>query len=128
MVMGFLTICSGVVLLQLSKSAKDVPDAAVFKGDLDQIREVSQQEASEIDPKADAIRGTAAIIRRISVSRQKMEQEEAKRFFKEKQEDQLSQPADNEIIEWDGLRRRKTVIGDHPTMTPRSELLIRLWA
>ncbi|KAF5016502.1 hypothetical protein F66182_11799, partial [Fusarium sp. NRRL 66182] len=86
MVMGFLTICSGVVLLQLSKSAKDVPDAAVFKGDLDQIREVSQQEASEIDPKADAIRGTAAIIRRISVSRQKMEQEEAKRFFKEKQE------------------------------------------
>ncbi|GAM35602.1 hypothetical protein TCE0_017f04056 [Talaromyces pinophilus] len=125
MVMGFLTICSGVVLLQLSKSAKDVPDAAVFKGDLDQIREVSEQEASEIEPKADAIRGTAAIIRRISVSRQKMEEEEAKRFFKEKQEDQLSQPADNEIIEWDGLRRRKTVIGDHPTMTPRSGRSVR---
>jgi hypothetical protein len=125
MVMGFLTICSGVVLLQLSKSAKDVPDAAVFKGDLDQIREVSQQEASEIEPKADAIRGAAAIIRRISVSRQKMEEEEAKRFFKEKQEDQLSQPGDNEIIEWDGLRRRKTVIGDHPTMTPRSSRSVR---
>lgn len=125
MVMGFLTICSGVVLLQLSKSAKDVPDAAVFKGDLDQIREVSEQEASEIEPKADAIRGTAAIIRRISVSRQKMEEEEAKRFFKEKQEDQLSQPGDNEIIEWDGLRRRKTVIGDHPTMTPRSGRSVR---
>uniref|UniRef100_A0A093V4J9 Magnesium transporter NIPA2 n=1 Tax=Talaromyces marneffei PM1 TaxID=1077442 RepID=A0A093V4J9_TALMA len=125
MVMGFLTICSGVVLLQLSKSAKDVPDAAVFKGDLDQIREVSEQEASEIEPKADAIRGAAAIIRRISVSRQKMEEEEAKRFFREKQEDQLSQPGDNEIIEWDGLRRRKTVIGDHPIMTPRSSRSVR---
>lgn len=102
-----------------------MPDAAVFKGDLDQIREVGQQEASEIEPKADAIRGTAAIIRRISVSRQKMEEEEAKRFFKEKQEDQLSQPGDNEIIEWDGLRRRKTVIGDHPTMTPRSARSVR---
>lgn len=124
-VMGFLTICSGVVLLQLSKSAKDVPDAAVFKGDLDQIREVGEQEASEIEPKADAIRGAAAIIRRISVSRQKMEEEEAKRFFKEKQEDQMSQPGDNEVIEWDGLRRRKTVIGDHPTMTPRSNRSVR---
>ncbi|EOD43372.1 hypothetical protein GTA08_BOTSDO12767 [Neofusicoccum parvum] len=43
-VMGFLVICSGVVLLQLSKSAKDVPDAAVFKGDLDQVRTVAEQE------------------------------------------------------------------------------------
>ncbi|EED21821.1 DUF803 domain membrane protein [Talaromyces stipitatus ATCC 10500] len=125
MVMGFLTICSGVVLLQLSKSAKDVPDAAVFKGDLDQIREVGEQEASEIEPKADAIRGAAAIIRRISVSRQKMEEEEAKRYFREKHEDQLSEPAENEIVEWDGLRRRKTVIGDHPVMTPRSNRSVR---
>jgi hypothetical protein len=119
-IMGFLTICSGVVLLQLSKSAKDVPDAAVFKGDLDQIREVGEQEAPETEPKADALRGTAAILRRISTSRQKREEQEIQRYFKEKQEDQAGEPGDNEIIEWDGIRRRKTVVGDHPTMTPRS--------
>jgi hypothetical protein len=33
--MGFFVICAGVVLLQLSKSAKDVLDTAVFAGDLD---------------------------------------------------------------------------------------------
>lgn len=124
-VMGFLTICSGVVLLQLSKSAKDVPDTAVFKGDLDQIREVGEQEAPEMEPKADAIRGAAAIIRRISVSRQKMEEEEAKRFFREKHEDQTSQVGENEVVEWDGIRRRKTVIGDRPTMTPRSNRSVK---
>lgn len=124
-IMGFLTICSGVVLLQLSKSAKDVPDAAVFKGDLDQIREVGEQEAPETEPKADALRGTAAILRRISTSRQKREEEEIQRYFKEKQEDQISEPGDNEIIEWDGIRRRKTVVGDHPTMTPRSARSVR---
>ncbi|KAL1967819.1 hypothetical protein VTN77DRAFT_2508 [Rasamsonia byssochlamydoides] len=120
MILGFFQICSGVVLLQLSKSAKDVPDAAIFKGDLDQIREVSEIEQPESEPKADAIRGTAAIIRRISVSRQKMEEEEVKRYFRERHEDQLKPPAENEIIEWDGLRRRKTVIGEGPTMAPRT--------
>jgi hypothetical protein len=58
--MGFLTICSGVVLLQLSKSAKDVPDTAVFSGDLDQIHTIAEQEQPETEPKADAIRGPAA--------------------------------------------------------------------
>ena len=116
-VMGFLQICAGVILLQLSKSAKDVPDAAVFKGDLDQVREVASQEEPESDPRADSIRGTAAIIRRISTVRRNMEDEEARRFFKEKGEDNLAPPADNEIIEWDGLRRRKTVIGGGPTMS-----------
>jgi hypothetical protein len=120
MIMGFFQICAGVVLLQLSKSAKDVPDAAIFKGDLDQIREVGEQEQPETEPKADAIRGAAAIIRRISLSRQKMEAEEAKRYFKEKQEDQLKPPAENEIIEWDGLRRRRTIIGEGPTLVPRT--------
>ncbi|RJE19271.1 DUF803 domain membrane protein [Aspergillus sclerotialis] len=116
-VMGFLQICAGVILLQLSKSAKDVPDAAVFKGDLDQVREVATQEEPESDPRADSIRGTAAIIRRISTVRRNMEDEEARRFFKEKREDNLAPPAENEIIEWDGLRRRKTVIGGGPTMS-----------
>ncbi|KAJ9264706.1 hypothetical protein DTO195F2_2157 [Paecilomyces variotii] len=120
-IMGFLQICAGVVLLQLSKSAKDVPDAAVFKGDLDQIREVGEQEEPELEPKADAIRGTAAILRRISTSRQKMEAEEARRYFRERQEDHLRPPSENEIIEWDGLRRRKTIIGQGPTMArPRT--------
>ncbi|KAL1855472.1 hypothetical protein Plec18170_004192 [Paecilomyces lecythidis] len=120
-IIGFLQICSGVVLLQLSKSAKDVPDAAVFKGDLDQIREVGEQEEPELEPKADAIRGTAAILRRISTSRQKIEAEEARRYFMERQEDHLRPPSENEIIEWDGLRRRKTVVGQGPTMVrPRT--------
>ncbi|KAL4968536.1 DUF803 domain membrane protein [Aspergillus stella-maris] len=111
-ILGFLQICAGVVLLQLSKSAKDVPDAAVFKGDLDQIREVVTQEEPETEPKADAIRGTAAIIRRLSTPRRNVEAEEARRYFNERNEDNLKPPAENEIVEWDGLRRRKTVISE----------------
>ncbi|KAL4910111.1 magnesium transporter NIPA-domain-containing protein [Aspergillus multicolor] len=110
-ILGFLQICAGVVLLQLSKSAKDVPDAAVFKGDLDQIREVATQEEPEYEPKADAIRGTAAIIRRLSTPRRNIEAEEARRYYHERQED-TKPPADNEIVEWDGLRRRKTVLSE----------------
>ncbi|KAF7594310.1 hypothetical protein BBP40_009710 [Aspergillus hancockii] len=116
-ILGFLQICAGVVLLQLSKSAKDVPDSAVFKGDLDQIREVATQEEPETEPKADSIRGAAAIIRRISTPRRTMEAEEARRYYRERQEDKLHLPAENEIIEWDGLRRRKTILGEGPTMT-----------
>jgi hypothetical protein len=123
-IMGFMQICAGVVLLQLSKSAKDVPDAAVFKGDLDQIREVATQEEPEYEPKADSIRGAASILRRISTTRREHEHDEARRFYNEKQEDFLKPPGENEIIEWDGIRRRKTVIGEGPTMsrprTPRS--------
>ncbi|EAW06298.1 DUF803 domain membrane protein [Aspergillus clavatus NRRL 1] len=115
-ILGFLQICAGVVLLQLSKSAKDVPDAAVFKGDLDQIREVVAQEEPETEPKADSIRGAAAIIRQVSTARRHTEEEEARRYFRDRREDQLKPPAENEIIEWDGLRRRKTVLGQGPTM------------
>ncbi|KMU75526.1 hypothetical protein CISG_04929 [Coccidioides immitis RMSCC 3703] len=118
-VMGFLQICTGVVLLQLSKSAKDVPDAAIFKGDLDQVREVAEQEQPESEPKADAIRGTAAIIRRISTPRQKMERDEALRYQSERKLDESWSPGENEIIEWDGLRRRRTVLSVGPTATPR---------
>ena len=109
-VMGFFVICAGVVLLQLSKSAKDVPDTAVFAGDLDQVRTIAEQEQPESEPKADAIRGAAAIVRRISVARQKMEMEEAKRLHEEKQRD-LEPIGENEHIEWDGLRRRRTTYG-----------------
>lgn len=109
-VMGFLQICAGVILLQLSKSAKDVPDAAVFKGDLDQVRTVAEQEEPESEPKADAIRGAAAIIRRLSNSRQKNEAAEAKRVHEEKLKDQMEPIAENEQVHWDGLRRRKTII------------------
>ncbi|KAB5535344.1 magnesium transporter NIPA-domain-containing protein, partial [Coniochaeta sp. 2T2.1] len=111
-VMGFLTICSGVVLLQLSKSAKDVPDTAIFRGDLDQIHTIAEQEQSETEPKADAIRGTAALLRRFSVARQKMEVEELKRLHEEKLREQLEPVSeDGPVYEWDGLRRRKTVLG-----------------
>lgn len=111
-VMGFLTICSGVVLLQLSKSAKDVPDAAVFSGDLDQIHTIAEQEQPETEPKADAIRGAAAIVRRFSVARQNMEVEELKRLHEEKERERLEPVSeDGSTFEWDGLRRRKTIIG-----------------
>lgn len=107
--MGFLQICSGVVLLQLSKSAKNVPDTEIFRGDLDQVRTVAEQSEPESEPKADAIRGTAAIIRRISVARQKMEQEEAMRIREERMKDLLHVPgSDGESVEWDGVRRRVT--------------------
>ncbi|KAK2630527.1 hypothetical protein QTJ16_001347 [Diplocarpon rosae] len=125
-VLGFFTICAGVVLLQLSKSAKDVPDAAVFAGDLDQVRTIAEQEQSEMEPKADAIRGTAAIVRRISQARNKMQLAEAKRLHEEKQQD-LASIGENERIEWDGLRRRRTTFGTNSVRsrgitTPFSEL------
>lgn len=113
-VMGFLQICAGVVLLQLSKSAKNVPDTEIFRGDLDQVRTVAEQSEPESEPKADAIRGTAAIIRRISVARQKMEQEEAKRIREEmlRERDLLTVPShDGETYEWDGVQRRVTWSG-----------------
>lgn len=115
-VMGFLVICSGVVLLQLSKSAKDVPDAAVFAGDLNQIHTIAEQEQPETEPKADAIRGAAALVRRFSTTREKMEVEELKRIRMEKdwevQERLESVHEEGQPeFEWDGLRRRKTVFG-----------------
>ena len=113
-VLGFLQICAGVILLQLSKSAKDVPDAAVFKGDLDQVRTVAEQEEPESEPKADAIRGTAAIIRRFSQSRQKTELAEARRIHEERLKDQMEPIGEDEQVEWDGLRRRKTTISREP--------------
>lgn len=111
---GFLTICAGVVLLQLSKSAKDVPDTAVFAGDLDQIHTIADQEQPETEPKADAIRGTAAIVRRMSTARQKMEEAEYKRLQEEKLQERLEPVSeDGDTLqpqyEWDGLRRRRTM-------------------
>ena len=113
-VLGFFVICSGVILLQLSKSAKDVPDTEIFKGDLDQVRTVAEQEQPESEPKADAIRGTAAIIRRLSNSRQKMEAEEAKRVHEDKLRDQMEPIGEDEQVQWDGLRRRKTTLSLPP--------------
>ncbi|KAI0889222.1 DUF803-domain-containing protein [Annulohypoxylon maeteangense] len=111
-VMGFLTICAGVVLLQLSKSAKDVPDSAVFAGDLDQIHTIAEQEQPETEPKADAIRGAAAIVRRISQARMRMEQEEFRRLREEKEMERLAPVSEDgqQLYEWDGLRRRRTTI------------------
>lgn len=121
-VMGFLQICSGVVLLQLSKSAKDVPDAEIFRGDLDQVRTVAEQSEPESEPKADTIRGTAAIIRRISVARRTMAVEEAKRIHEARLRDLHSPASANESIEWDGVRRRVTFVGDNPMNRRRNTL------
>ena len=104
-VMGFLVICSGVVLLQLAKSSKDVPDAAVFKGDLDQVRTVAEVEEPEFEPRADTIRGGAGIVRAMSRIRTKRQADEVKRMH-----DERMQPiGEGEEVEWDGLRRRKTI-------------------
>ena len=116
-VMGFLQICSGVVLLQLSKSAKDVPDTAVFTGDLDQVRTIAEQEAPESDPKADAIRGGAVLLRSLSKSRMRKEADEAKRL----QEELLSPIGEHEAVEWDGLRRRRTVLAPGQAPLGRSK-------
>ncbi|KAF2195532.1 DUF803-domain-containing protein [Zopfia rhizophila CBS 207.26] len=105
-IMGFLQICAGVILLQLSKSAKDVPDAAVFKGDLDQVRTVAEQEEPEYEPRADTIRGGGAILRSLSKARTEKQAMEAKKLH----EEQMEPINENEQIEWDGLRRRKTII------------------
>ena len=121
--MGFLQICAGVILLQLSKSAKDVPDAAVFTGDLDQVRTVAEQEQPESEPKADAIRGTAAIIRRISQSRAKLEAAEAKRIHEDRLKDHMEPIGENEGYAWDGLRRRKTTLGDSSSGLQRRKTL-----
>jgi hypothetical protein len=117
-VLGFLTICSGVVLLQLSKSAKDVPDTAVFKGDLDQMRTVAEQEEPEYEPRADSIRAGGALLRSLSKARNSRQMEEIKRL----QEEHLNMEpiGENEQIEFDGLRRRRTIIlpGGHPGFSP----------
>ena len=121
-VLGFLQICAGVVLLQLSKSAKDVPDAAVFKGDLDQVRTVAEQEEPESEPKADAIRGTAGILRTMSQARKKNEMAEAKRVHEDRMKDQMEPIGEDTQVEWDGLRRRKTTISSHGSIERRKTL------
>ncbi|KAF2157877.1 DUF803-domain-containing protein [Myriangium duriaei CBS 260.36] len=108
-VMGFLQICTGVVLLQLAKSSKDVPDTAIFKGDLDQVRTIAEQEEPEYEPRADTIRGGGALLRGISQRRARREADEAKTILSETME-----PInEDEPVEWDGLRRRKTVLGSN---------------
>ena len=105
-VLGFLQICSGVVLLQLSKSAKDVPDTAVFAGDLDQVRTVAEQEEPEYEPRADTIRGSAAILRSFSTARQKRQMQEVEQL----REEHLNPIGEDEQVQFDGLRRRRTII------------------
>lgn len=71
---------------------------------------MAEQEQPESEPKADAIRGTAAIIRRLSNSRQKMEVDEAKRVHEDRLKDQMEPIREDEQVQWDGLRRRKTTL------------------
>ncbi|KAH0273053.1 DUF803-domain-containing protein, partial [Aureobasidium melanogenum] len=105
-IMGFLTICSGVVLLQLAKSSKDVPDTAVFKGDLDQVRTIAEQEEPESEPRADTIRGGAAIVRALSRKRTMKQLDEARTIASE----HMEPIGEDDTVYFDGLRRRKTVV------------------
>jgi drug/metabolite transporter (DMT)-like permease len=119
-IMGFLQICAGVILLQLSKSAKDVPDAAVFSGDIDQVRTIAEQEEPEYEPRADTIRGGASILRSLSRNRTEKQVMEAKRIH----EEHMQPIGENEQVEWDGLRRRRTVLDPDrvPTVVRRNTL------
>lgn len=119
--MGFLQICSGVVLLQLSKSAKDVPDAAVFKGDLDQVRTVAEMEEPEYEPRADTLRGGAAILRSLSKARSHKEFSEAKKI----QEEHMAPIGEGEQVEFDGLRRRKTIVDPNGPPIRRGTVVAR---
>jgi hypothetical protein len=112
-IMGFLQICSGVVLLQLSKSAKDIPDAAVFKGDLDQVRQVAEAEEPEYEPRADALRGGSAILRSISRARSIKEAHEIRKI----KEEHMQPIGEGEQVEFDGIRRRRTVIDPNRPLT-----------
>jgi hypothetical protein len=112
-IMGFLQICSGVVLLQLSKSAKDVPDAAVFKGDLDQVRQVAEVEEPEYEPRADALRGGSAILRSLSKARSEKEAMEVRKI----KEEHMQPIGEGETVEFDGIRRRRTVIDPNRPLT-----------
>lgn len=105
------------MLLQLSKSAKDVPDAAVFKGDLDQVRTVAEVEEPESEPHADTVRGVAGLVRTLSKTRQKREMEEVKRI----REESLAPIGEDEQVEWDGLRRRRTVVSSHHSNSVRRQ-------
>ncbi|KAF1915958.1 magnesium transporter NIPA-domain-containing protein [Ampelomyces quisqualis] len=112
-IMGFLQICSGVVLLQLSKSAKDVPDAAVFKGDLDQVRQVAEVEEPEYEPRADALRGGSAILRSISRARSEKETLEIRKI----REEHMQPIGEGEQVEFDGIRRRRTIVDPNRPLT-----------
>jgi hypothetical protein len=112
-IMGFFQICSGVVLLQLSKSAKDVPDAAVFKGDLDQVRQVAEVEEPEYEPRADALRGGSAILRSISKARSDREATEMRKI----KEEHMQPIGEGEQVEFDGIRRRRTIIDPNRPLT-----------
>jgi hypothetical protein len=104
-VMGFLVICVGVILLQLAKSSKEVPDTSVLKGELDEVRTIAEQKEPEYEPRADTIRGGAAIIRAMSRTRTKRQADEVKRIHEER----MQPIGENERAEWDGLHRRLTI-------------------
>jgi hypothetical protein len=98
-------------LLNLSQSAKDVPDTVVFKGDLDQVRTLAEVQESEHQPRADSVRGTAAIIRALSTSRRQREDDEARQVHDDMRKD-LQPIGENEpTYEWDGIRRRLSTAG-----------------
>ncbi|OLL25562.1 Magnesium transporter NIPA2 [Neolecta irregularis DAH-3] len=64
-VMSFLVITAGVVLLQFSKSAKNLPDTSELSGGLNDVSAAANAEQDQFDPGADALRGTLSI-RRLS--------------------------------------------------------------
>lgn len=50
--------------------------------------------------------------------RQKMERDEVKRLWEEKRQAQMEPISENEVVEWDGLRRRKTILNNGSTTFP----------
>ncbi len=89
----------------------------MFKGDLDQMRTVAEMEEPEYEPRADSLRGGGALLRSMSRARSKRELREAKKIH----EEHMEPIREGDQVEFDGIRRRKTVIGDinrPPTRAP----------
>jgi len=76
----------------------------VLKGEFDEVRTIAEQKEPEYEPRADTIRGGAAIIRALSRTRTKRQAEEVQRIHEER----MLPIGENERAEWDGLKRRMT--------------------
>lgn len=75
------------------------------------IQPIDGEEEFEVETMADTIRGTAAIIRRLSLARIRMEHEEL-RLSEERCQESSEPGGEYELVyEWDGLRRRRSLIG-----------------
>jgi hypothetical protein len=85
------------------------------------MRTVAEQEEPEYEPRADTIRGGGSILRSLSRARTERQMVEIKRL----QDEQMQPIGENEQFEFDGLRRRRTVVDLNHVHTERTGTVIR---